>query len=88
VLPTVYAPLCSDQATRSRLLQELPTLFEIGITMWQKGDESRGVQISRTDIAGGSGAPRAGPGSSKGNGNAAMPVHSGDEVSSDDDHPL
>jgi hypothetical protein len=32
--PPVCAPLCSDKATRTRLLQELPTLDEIGIAMW------------------------------------------------------
>jgi hypothetical protein len=39
-LPPVCAPLCSDQATRSRVLQELPTLDEIGIIVQQKGDKS------------------------------------------------
>jgi hypothetical protein len=29
--PAVYAPMCSDQATRMRLLRELPTLNDIDI---------------------------------------------------------
>jgi hypothetical protein len=49
-LPPVYAPLCSNQATRKMLLQELPTLDEIDIAAWQKGDEFRGVQIPGADV--------------------------------------
>jgi hypothetical protein len=30
--PAVYAPMCSDQATRMRLLRELPMLDDIDIT--------------------------------------------------------
>jgi hypothetical protein len=32
--PPACAPLCSNQATRTRWLRELPTLDEIGITAW------------------------------------------------------
>jgi hypothetical protein len=87
-LPPVCAPLCSDQATRSRVLQELPTLDEIGIIVQQKGDKSWGVQNPGTDVADGPGATSTGLGSNKGKGKAVMPVRSDDEVSSDDDHPL
>jgi hypothetical protein len=45
------APVCSDQPTR--LLRELPTMDDIGVTVQQKDNESRGVQIPETDIAGG-----------------------------------
>jgi hypothetical protein len=37
-LPPAYAPLCSDQATRRRLLQELSTLDDISLAVRQKGD--------------------------------------------------
>jgi hypothetical protein len=86
-LPPAYAPLCSDQATRRRLLQELSTLDDISLAVRQKGDESRGVQIPRADVTGGPGAPSAGSGPIKGKGKAATPVRNDDEVSSDDDHP-
>jgi hypothetical protein len=87
-LPPVCTPLCSNQGTMRRLLQELPTLDEIGIAAWQKGNKSRGVQIPGADVAGGPDAPSVGPGSSKGKGKVATPVRSDDEVSPDDDHPL
>jgi hypothetical protein len=41
--PVVCAPMCSDKASRTRLLRELPTLDDIDITVWQRGDESWGV---------------------------------------------
>jgi hypothetical protein len=41
--PTAYAPMCSDQAVRIRLLRELPTLDDIDITARQRGDEYWGV---------------------------------------------
>jgi hypothetical protein len=87
MLPLACAPLFSDQATRRRLLQELPTLDEIGLAVRHKGDESRGVQIPGTDVAGGPSTPSAGSGPRKGKGKVATPVPSNDEVSSDDDHP-
>jgi hypothetical protein len=87
VLPPICVPLCSDQAMRSRLLQELPTLDNTDITVWQKGDEYRGVPIPEVDVASGLGALSASPSCSKGKGKAAAPVHSDDEVSSHDDHP-
>jgi hypothetical protein len=63
-------------------------LDEIIIAARQKGDESRGVQIPRMDVAGGPGVPSAIPDTSKRKGKAVMPVRSDDEVSSNDDHPL
>jgi hypothetical protein len=63
-------------------------LDEIGITVWQKGDEYHGVQIPGADVAGGSGVPSAGPNTSKGKGKAVMPIRSDDEVSSNDDQLL
>jgi hypothetical protein len=39
----VYTSLCSDQATRMRLLRWLPTLDDINIAMLQKGNLSQGV---------------------------------------------
>jgi hypothetical protein len=41
--PLACVPLCSDQATWTRLLRELPSLDDIDITVLQKGDESWGV---------------------------------------------
>jgi hypothetical protein len=70
------------------LVQELPTLDEIGIAARQKGDESQGVQIPGADVAYGSGAPSDSLDLGKGKGKAATPVRSDDEVSSDDGHPL
>jgi hypothetical protein len=70
-----------------RLLRELPTLDDIGITVQQKGDESRGVQIPRADVDGGPGGVSTGPDPGKGKGKVAAPVRSDDEVSLDDDHP-
>jgi hypothetical protein len=42
-----------DQAVRSKLLKEMPTLNDIDVTAWQVRDASRGMQILRTDDAGG-----------------------------------
>jgi hypothetical protein len=33
------------------LLKELPMLDDIDIAAWQRGDESRGMQIPGTDVA-------------------------------------
>jgi hypothetical protein len=46
-------PICLDQAARSQLLKEMPTLVNIDITAHQMGDQSRGVHIPRTDAVGG-----------------------------------
>jgi hypothetical protein len=88
--PAVCAPMCSNQVMRTRLLGELPTLDNIGITTRQRGDESRGVQIPRADIAGGQGGVSTGPGSDKGKGKVAPQIVLSDtEVSSEeDDVPL
>jgi hypothetical protein len=67
----VYGPMCSDQAARTRLLRELPTLDDINIAARQRGDESRDVQIPGAVIAGGQGNVSTGPSSGKGKGNAA-----------------
>jgi hypothetical protein len=67
----VCGPMCSDQAARTRLLRELPTLDDINIVARQRGDESRDVQIPGADKAGGQGSASTGPSSSKGKGNAA-----------------
>jgi hypothetical protein len=45
-------PICLDQATRSQLLKEMPTMDDIDITTWQMGDQSYGLPIPRTDTAG------------------------------------
>jgi hypothetical protein len=45
------SPVCSNQLTWTRLLSELPMLDDIGITVQQKGHESRGVQIPEMDTA-------------------------------------
>jgi hypothetical protein len=63
-------------------------LDEIGIAMRQKDDESRGVQISRADVAGSLCGPSNGLDTSKGKGKAVTLFRSNDEVSSVDDHPL
>jgi hypothetical protein len=49
---TWCTPLCLDQVMRSLLLKELPTLDDIDITVRQMGDQSRGVHIPRTGVAG------------------------------------
>jgi hypothetical protein len=86
--PLVCAPLCSDQVTWMRLLRELPTLDNICIAVLQKGDESRGVQIPRADVAGGPGGVSTGLDTGKGKGKVAAPVGSNDEVLANDDHSL
>jgi hypothetical protein len=49
--PVQCMPLCLDQAMRSLLLKELPTLDDIDITVWQTGDQSCGVHILGMDAA-------------------------------------
>jgi hypothetical protein len=46
-------PICLDQAARSLLLKEMPTLDDVDITARQTGDQSCGVNIPGTDAAGG-----------------------------------
>jgi hypothetical protein len=53
---------------RSRLTKEMPTLDNIDITVQQMGDQSRGMRIHGTDIAGGQRGASASSGSSKGEG--------------------
>jgi hypothetical protein len=50
--PVRCTPLCLDQATRSLLLKELPTLDDIDIAVRQMGDQSRGVNIPRMGAVG------------------------------------
>jgi hypothetical protein len=38
--PTACALMCLDQEAGTRLLRELPTLDDIDIIVWQRGDES------------------------------------------------
>jgi hypothetical protein len=92
------APMCSDQAMRTRLLKELPMLEDIGITARQRGDESWGMQIPVTDIASGQSGVNTSLGSGKGKGKVASfgstlkvsswTVLSDTKVSADDDCPL
>jgi hypothetical protein len=88
--PVTYAPMCSDHATRMRLLSELPTLDDIDFTAWQRGDESQGIQIPGVDVAGGQGSASTGPSSDKEKGKAVRQIVLTDtEVSSEeDDVPL
>jgi hypothetical protein len=59
------APMCSDQATCTRLLRELPMLDDIDIVAQKRGDESQGVQIPGADVDGGQGGVSTGPNSDK-----------------------
>jgi hypothetical protein len=44
IIPSMFcAPMCLDQAVRTRLLRELPMLDDIGITVRQRGNESWGI---------------------------------------------
>jgi hypothetical protein len=61
----VYTPMSSDQATQTRLLRELSMLDVIDIIAWQRGDESRGVQIPGADVADDQGSVSTGPSSGK-----------------------
>jgi hypothetical protein len=86
--PPGCASMSSNQPMRTRLLRELPTLDNIGIAVWQKGDESQDVQIPRTDTAGGQGGGDTTTAPSKGKGKAVRAITNDNEVSSDDDAPL
>jgi hypothetical protein len=44
-------PLCLDQAMRSMLFKEFPTLDDIDITPRQMSNQPCGVHIPRTDVA-------------------------------------
>jgi hypothetical protein len=72
------------------LLRELPTLDDIDIIAWQRGDESWGIQIPRVDVAGGQGGASTGPSSGKEKGKVVPRIVLSDtEVSSEeDDVPL
>jgi hypothetical protein len=91
VTPLVtYTPMCLDQAVRTRLLRELPTLDDIDITTQQRGDESWGIQIPWADVVDGQGGASTGPSSSKEKGKVVPHiVLSNTKVSSEeDDVPL
>jgi hypothetical protein len=71
-------------------LRELPTLDDISIIVWQRGDESRGIEIPKAVIAGGQGGVSIDLGSDKGKDQAAPKIVLSDtEVSSKEvDVPL
>jgi hypothetical protein len=50
--PPSYLPIFMDQATRSKLLKEMPTLDDIDVAVRQVRDASWGVQIPRMDDTG------------------------------------
>jgi hypothetical protein len=81
-------PICTNQATRSLLLNAMPTLHDIDIAMRQRGDVPHGNKILGTDATGGQRGTETSTGPSKGKEKAASSVDSGDEVLSDDDIPL
>jgi hypothetical protein len=84
------APMCLDQAVRTRLLRELPTLDDIDIVARQRGDESWGVQIPGAVVATSQDGASTGPSSGKEKVKAVSHVVLNDiEVSSEeDDVPL
>jgi hypothetical protein len=53
--PASYQPLCMDQAVRTLLLVVMPSMDDVGIAPVQRGDQSCGIRILRTGIAGGQG---------------------------------
>jgi hypothetical protein len=57
--PTPCMTFCLDQAMRSALLKEMPTLDDMDVIVEQVGDMSRGVQICDTDVASGQGGADA-----------------------------
>jgi hypothetical protein len=63
-------------------------LDNIGITVQQKGDESRGVQIPGTNTTSGQGGGDTTTAPSKGKGKAMQVIASDDKVLSDDDASL
>jgi hypothetical protein len=46
-------PLCMDQAVRALLLLAMPSMDDVSIAPVQRGDQSHGVRIPRTGVAGG-----------------------------------
>jgi hypothetical protein len=63
------------------LLRELPMLDNIGVVVQQNCHKSWGVQIPRTDSAGGEGDDDSTMAPSKGKGKAVQVIASDDEVS-------
>jgi hypothetical protein len=59
--PVVCAPM-----SETRQLKELPTLDNIDIVAWQRGDESQDIQIPGADVASGQGGLSIGLSSGKG----------------------
>jgi hypothetical protein len=70
-LPPLCQPIFLDQAARSLLLKQMPTLNEIDIAVRHADDTSRGVQIPGTDAAGGQRSADTTLGSDKGKGKIA-----------------
>jgi hypothetical protein len=86
--PASCQPLCMDQAARSMLLVAMPLMDDVGITLIQRDDQSRGVQIPGAGAAGGQGGTTPSLAPSKGKGKVVRVICSDNEVSSDDDVPL
>jgi hypothetical protein len=63
--PAACVPICLDQVAQSKLLQEMPTLDDIDITVRQVGYQSRGMHIPCADAAG---DQQRGAGASSGSG--------------------
>jgi hypothetical protein len=59
-------PICMDQAMRSLLLKEMPTLDDIDIAARQGGDQSHSKHIPRTDATGSPMGANTAAGSGKG----------------------
>jgi hypothetical protein len=64
--PPSCMPICLDQAVRSVLLKEMPTLDDKDVVVRQVGDMSWGVQVRGTDAADGQGGPSTTSGSGNG----------------------
>jgi hypothetical protein len=64
--PPSCMPICLDQAMRSALLKDIPTLDNTDVTMRQVGGVSQGMQTRYTDAAGSQGGAGTTSGSGKG----------------------
>jgi hypothetical protein len=80
--PASYQPLCMDQDVRTLLLVVMPSMDDVDIAPVQRGDQSCGVRIPGTGVAGGQGGAVSSPAPNK---NKGMVVHA---IHSDDDVPL
>jgi hypothetical protein len=77
-----------DQAARMLLLVAMPSIDNIGIASVQRGDQSHGIRIPGTGVAGGQGGSVSTLAPSKDKGKVVRSIHSDDDVSSDNDVPL